>query len=171
MHGLRYFGSRFSQWLIDCTRLFSLDLFRVPLYVLATFWSFFTSKSWHIFVYTQILALILEGRRRQGSRRRSQGREYRKLDTNVEVRQGRAQDFFRYQFLGTGRGSKGWIFVFQYFFHFFTRFGFGYNFSYKLEVYRYRSIFNWVKNSKFKTIFFSWKVSWKQCGLYHMSCC
>jgi len=32
----------------------------------------------------KILALILEGRRRQGSRRRSGGREYRKLDSNLE---------------------------------------------------------------------------------------
>lgn len=32
----------------------------------------------------KILALILEGRRRQGSRRRSHGREYRKLDSNLE---------------------------------------------------------------------------------------
>jgi len=33
----------------------------------------------------KILALILEGRRRQGNRRRSGGREYRKLDSNLEV--------------------------------------------------------------------------------------
>jgi len=32
----------------------------------------------------KILALILEGRRRQGNRRRSGGREYRKLDSNLE---------------------------------------------------------------------------------------
>merc|ERR1719319_2100437 len=32
----------------------------------------------------KILALILEGRRRQGTRRRSGGREYRKLDSNLE---------------------------------------------------------------------------------------
>merc|ERR1712179_401 len=32
----------------------------------------------------KILALVLEGRRRQGSRRRSGGREYRKLDSNLE---------------------------------------------------------------------------------------
>merc|ERR1719319_1655801 len=32
----------------------------------------------------KILALILEGRRRQGTRRRSGGREYRKLDPNLE---------------------------------------------------------------------------------------
>jgi len=33
----------------------------------------------------KILALVLEGRRRQGNRRRSGGREYRKLDSNLEV--------------------------------------------------------------------------------------
>jgi len=32
----------------------------------------------------KILALVLEGRRRQGNRRRSGGREYRKLDSNLE---------------------------------------------------------------------------------------
>merc|ERR1712098_263066 len=32
----------------------------------------------------KILALILEGRRSQGNRRRSGGREYRKLDSNLE---------------------------------------------------------------------------------------
>eukprot|EP00092_Neocalanus_flemingeri_P070045 GFUD01085925.1.p2 GENE.GFUD01085925.1~~GFUD01085925.1.p2 ORF type:complete len:208 (-),score=70.74 GFUD01085925.1:86-709(-) len=32
----------------------------------------------------KILALILEGRRRQGNRRRSGGKEYRKLDSNLE---------------------------------------------------------------------------------------
>ena len=37
-------------------------------------------------IFPQILALILEGRRHQGSRRRSGGREYRKLDSSLEVR-------------------------------------------------------------------------------------
>ena len=32
------------------------------------------------------MALILEGRRHQGSRRRSGGREYRKLDSSLEAR-------------------------------------------------------------------------------------
>ena len=33
------------------------------------------------------MALLLEGRRQQGGRRRSGGREYRKLDSNAEERE------------------------------------------------------------------------------------